>query len=426
MDYIHKTYKNGLNVFMMPNSQSESVFFNILVRVGSRYETVEVSGVSHFLEHLFFKGSQSYPNPTDISQIIDSIGGDFNAATGKETTEYYIKAEKHHFELIFDVLTDMLLNPLFVDEEIQKEKGVVIEEINQYKDSPGSEVENNLEQTMWPASALGRDILGTKESIRALTRQQIFAYKEKYYQPNNIILGISGNFNPATAEEKIKATWAQLADKKVPRLPVLREKQTRPQLKVEYKKTQQAHLALGFRSFKHDHPKNIAVYLLANILGGSMSSRLFVSIREQKGLAYYIGASNSPYFHTGNFTIHAGLRISDTKAALVEILTELRRIRSDIVSEIELQRAKDYIKGKMALSHENVHRKLDWLVDHYAFSGKIKLIKEFYETLDAVTPKDIQKVATEIFTNERMTLALIGPFKDQKAFEKELHLKEDF
>src|SRR5258708_1107115 len=173
MDYIHKAFKNGLNVFMMPNSASESVFFNILVCVGSRYEDQEVSGVSHFLVHLFFKGSQSYPMQADIVEIIDAIGGDFNAMTGKEITEYFIKAEKHHFDLIFNVLTDMLLNPLFNEAEIEKEKGVVIEEINQYQDAPAAEVENKLEQTMWPRSALGRDILGTKESIRALTRQQI-------------------------------------------------------------------------------------------------------------------------------------------------------------------------------------------------------------------------------------------------------------
>jgi predicted Zn-dependent peptidase len=426
MDYIQKTFKNGLNVFMMPSQQAESVFFNILVKVGSRYETLDVAGVSHFLEHLFFKGSQSYPNPTDISQIVDSIGGDFNAATSKETTEYYIKAEKHHFELIFDVLTDMLLNPLFNPDEIEKEKGVVIEEINQYQDAPASEVENRLEQGMWPTSALGRDILGTKESIRALSREQIFAYKEKYYQPSNIILGISGNFNPDVALAKVEKTWAQLEDKKVPKLPQLREKQVKPNLSIENKKTQQAHLALGFRSYRHDHPKNVATYLLANILGGSMSSRLFVNIREQKGLAYYIGAGNSPYFHTGNFTIHAGLRISDTQAALVEILAELRRIRTDIVSEVELKRAKDYIKGKMALSHENIHRKIDWIVDHYAFAGRIRTIEEFYGNLEKVTPKDIQKIAKEIFTNDRMTLALIGPFKNKKVFEKELHLKGDF
>ncbi len=426
MDYVHKKYKNGLNVFMVNLPDAESVLFTIMVKVGSRYETMEVSGISHFLEHLFFKGSTAYPNPTDISGIVDAIGGDFNATTSKELTEYYIKAEKHHFELIFDVLSDMILNPLFNEVEIDKERGVVIEEMHMYQDNPGSQVETNLEKTMWSKSPLGWDILGTKEVIKSITRQQIFDYKEKYYQPSNMVLGISGNFDRKKALEKIQKTWAVLKNKKTPTYKKVVEKQAKPYLHIENRDVQQAHLALGFKSYPHDHKKNVATFLLANILGGSMSSRLFITIREQKGLAYYLSASNSPYFNVGNFTIHAGLKVESTKDALIEILSELRKIRSDRVSEIELRRAKDYVRGKMALAQEDRHRRLDWVMDHFAFSGKIKTLEEFYKKVEAVTAEDIRVVANEIFQNNRMTLALVGPFRNKKEFEKELHLKKNF
>ncbi len=425
MDYIQKTLKNGLNVFLVPIPTAESVLFTIMAKVGSRYETIEISGISHFLEHLFFKGSSAYPNPTDITEIVDAIGGDFNAATSKELTEYYIKAEKKHFELIFDVLSDMILNPLFNEVEIEKEKGVVVEEINLYQDNPGAQVESNLEKAMWPKSPLGWEILGTKKTVQSFTKQQLFDYKEKYYQPSNMVIGISGNFDKTLALEKIKKTWAVLENKKTPTFKSVTEKQASPHIHVDYKETQQAHLALGFKSFEHDNKKNIATFLLANILGGSMSSRLFVIIREQKGLAYFLSAGNSPYFNTGNFTIHAGLQIGKTKEALSEILAELRKIRSDRVSEIELRRAKDYVRGKMALAHEDTHRKLDWVMDHFAYSGKVKTLKEFYKRLEEVTVEDILNVANEIFQNNRMTLALIGPFKESE-FKKDLHLKKNF
>lgn len=418
--------KNGINVFSNYLADSQSVFFTILVKTGSRYETENVSGISHFLEHMFFKGSQNYPDSTSISTIIDSIGGDFNAATSKETTEYYIKAEKKHFELIFDVLTDMIMHPLFIEEEIEKEKGVVIEEINLYQDNPGAQVESNLEKTMWPKSSLGREILGSKESVKALTRQQIFEYKEKYYVPENIILGISGNFDQKILDKKIEETWLRMEKKSSSKFKTSKEKQTRPILDIEYKKTQQAHLALGFKSFGHNHKDNVAVFLLGSILGGSMSSRLFITIREQKGLAYYVSASNSTYYQVGNFTIHSGLKIDRTKETLSEILYELRKIKSDLVSETELNRAKDYVRGKIALAMEDKHKELDWILERFAFSGRIKTLKDFYNKLDKVKAEDLKRVANEIFKNENMNLALIGPFRNKKEFEKELLIRENF
>jgi predicted Zn-dependent peptidase len=426
MNYKHKLYSNGLNVLTVHVPEAESVVFTVYVKVGSRYENEKIAGIAHYLEHVFFKGSRNYPYSSSISSLVDGVGGDFNASTSKENTEFYIKTSKTHFDMIFDILTDMILNPLFDEKELEKEKGVVIEEINMYQDNPGAQAENNLESIMWPDSPLGRDIIGTHASIRALTKKQVFEFKNKFYQPGNIILGVAGNFDPKKVAKKVENTWARLENKKVGTFKKATDKQAKPNLHIEYKATKQAHMALGFKSFPHDHKKNAATFLLASILGGSMSSRLFMNIREQKGLAYYIRASNSAYFNTGNFTIHAGLKIDSTLEALREVLMELRKVKSEIVIDAELKKAKDYIKGKVALGLEDTHQKLDWVLDSFAVRGRVKTPQEFFQQLDTINAKDIQDVANEIFVNEKMSLALVGPFKNKKSFEKELYIKENF
>lgn len=426
MKYSRKTLKNGLNLFLVNIPDARSVVFTIFVKVGSRYERKGEEGVAHFLEHVFFKGSQNYPSPTAITTLIDAIGGDFNAATSKETTEFYIHAEKHHFDLIFDVLTDMVQNPLFSEEELEKEKGVVIEEINLYQDNPGAQVESDLEGVMWPHAALGKEIIGTKKSIEALTRANVFDFKERFYLPNNIILGISGAFDEKHVLRRVQKMWGHLKPGKIPAYSSAKDGQRKPEVLVQHRTTKQAHLALGFKSFPHGHKNNPAVMLLGSILGGNMSSRLFVNIREQKGLAYSVRASNSAYFDTGNFTVHAGLKVEKTLDALRAILAELRRVKTDLVTPVELSRAKDYLKGRVALALEDNQEKLNWVLERFAFTGKIKLPEDLFKALDKVTAKDLHRVANEIFRNEKMSLALIGPFKNRKDFVKEFYLKENY
>ena len=426
MLYTHKTLKNGLTVFLVNVPDAESVVFSIFVKVGSRYEHDRIAGVAHFLEHVFFKGSRNYPQPTAMSSLIDGIGGEFNAATGKESTEYYIRAEKHNFDLIFDVLTDMLQNPLFNEVEIEKEKGVVVEEINLYQDNPGAQVESDLERIMWPEAQLGWDVIGSEKTVTNLSREDIFSFKEQFYQPENIILGISGNFDEKHVLERIQESWSFLRNKKSGTYEKATALQTKPTLRIEHKPTKQAHLALGFKSFEHNNKKNSATLLLSSILGGSMSSRLFTIIREQKGLAYFVRAGNTQYFDTGSFTIHAGLKVNQTLDALRAILAEIRKIKTDFVTAAELQKSKDYIKGRVALSLEDNQDKLNWVVERYAFTGKVETPKELFERLDKVTVQDVNKVANEIFQNNRMSMALIGPFKNRKEFEKELYLKENY
>jgi|SRR5579872_1251622 len=426
MKFTRTTFKNGLNVFLVNVPDAQSVVFTIFVKVGSRYERRGEEGIAHFLEHVFFKGSQNYPNPSSMSTLIDAIGGDFNAATSKESTEFYIHAEKHNFDLIFNVLTDMIQNPLFNAEELQKEKGVVIEEINLYQDNPGAQVESNLEEVMWPKTTLGKEIIGTRASINGLNRDKVFAFKRKFYHPGNIILGISGAFDQKEVLKKIRKSWAIIKNQAVPKFDLVKEKQSGPRIEIEYRETKQAHLALGFKSYQHGHKNNPATMLLASILGGNMSSRLFVNIREQKGLAYYVRASNNAYHDTGNFTIQAGLKIGETLNAVKSILAELRKIKTDLVSDAELTRAKDYMKGRIALALEDNQEKLNWVLERFAFTGKVKLPEDLFKSLAKVTALDIQRVANEIFDNNRMSLALIGPFKNKHEFAKEFYLKGNY
>jgi predicted Zn-dependent peptidase len=426
MNYTHKVLDNDLNVFFVHVPEAESVVFTIYAQVGSRYENANNHGIAHYLEHVFFKGSRNYPYPHSLTSLVDSIGGDFNASTSKESTEFYIRASKEHFDLIFDVLTDMLLNPLFKEEELEKEKGVVIEEIKMYEDKPGHQAARILENLMWPDSFLGRNIVGSEESIRAMNRKKVFEFRDKFYQPKNMVLGVGGSFDQQLALKKIKSTWANLENKKVGTFKPVSNKQSSPNLQLEYKKTNQAHLALGFKSFEHDSKKNPAAYLLAGILGGSMSSRLFLNIREQKGWAYYISASNNPYYNTGNFIINAGIKIANCKEAVTEILSELRKIKSEIIIDTELKKAKDYVKGRVALGLEDNHQKLDWILDSFCYHKRVLTAQDFFKEIDEVTSQDLHDVANEIFTNERMSLAIVGPFKNKKEFTKELVIKENF
>ncbi|OGE80578.1 MAG: hypothetical protein A2660_00240 [Candidatus Doudnabacteria bacterium RIFCSPHIGHO2_01_FULL_45_18] len=420
--YGKKILKNGLILLTVPIETAASVTISFFVKAGSRYEDKRINGLSHFLEHLHFKGSKKYPTAKKLSETVDSIGGEFNANTGKEHTQYYIRAASQHLPLIFDVLSDMMQNPLFDERELEREKGVIIEEINMYKDNPQIHVESLFEQTMWPNSALGRDIAGTAEVIRSIKRQDILDYRQRFYQPANMIAAMSGNFDQALTAKMIEAHWDKLLTKKGFTFEKLQSKQTAPALSVENKGTEQAHMIVGFPAYGYGDKRNYALQILAAILGGGMSSRLFLKIRERQGLAYYVACSLNNYLGTGNFLVRAGLKVSAAPKALDMILEELQLVVENGVTKKELAKAKEYLKGKLALSTEDPHEKMDWYLGQEAFIGKIKMIEEVFALLDAVTSEDVDRVAKEIIHNNRLNLALIGPFSDKSIFEKKLKL----
>ncbi len=422
MKFTKKILKNGLTVIEVPSSDAESVVVDFFVKTGSRSETSKENGISHFLEHFLFKGTKKYPTALAISSLIDSIGGEMNANTGKEHTQYYIKAASKHLPLIFEVLTDMVQNPLLDSAELEREKGVIVEEINMYKDTPMYEIENILESSMWPKDTLGRDIAGTKETVTKFTREMFLDYINRHYQTPNMILGVSGKYSQKTLNDLITKHWIKYPRKRYFGWEKVTDKQGSYRLKVQYKETEQAHLVFGFKGFAYGDKRNSAQSVLSAILGGGMSSRLFTEVREKRGLAYYVRASGGAYQDTGVFNVGAGVQIIKIEEAIEVILKELARIKTEKVELAELTKAKDYIKGRSILALEDNQVRLDWFLEACAFKPKILIPEEVFKKIDAVTAEDIQKVAKDLFQKNKMTLAIIGPYKGEDKFKKLLNV----
>ncbi|MBI4049832.1 MAG: insulinase family protein [Candidatus Doudnabacteria bacterium] len=416
--YSKTTLKNGLTILKVPIPSAKSVLVDVFVKVGSRQERPQVNGISHFLEHLFFKGSKKFPTAQDLSHALDAIGAEYNANTGKEHTQFYIKAAKKHLPFIFEVLTDMLQSPVFDPAEIEREKGVIIEEINMYEDTPMRHVEDILEETMWPRHPLGRNIAGTKAVVRKITPADIHNYVSIYYQPQNIILAVTGSFPDAVVDKFINRYWARLTRKRSPAWRRVRGRQRSLRAAALAKKTEQYHLALGFLSYSHNHPDNIAQTVLATILGGGMSSRLFTEIRERRGWAYYVRASAANYQDTGNFVIQAGVRREVLLNVLKTVSLELAKIKSIPVGKRELDKAKEYLKGTLTLSLEASESLLGWFLEQTAFRKKILIPEEAFRLVDRVTAGDIRRVARDIFQMKRASFALIGPKKQDSRLKK--------
>lgn len=407
MFYKH-ILKNGLTILKIPIPAARSVLVDFFVKTGSRQETPRQNGISHFLEHLFFKGSRKYPSAQALSHALDAIGAEYNANTGKEHTQFYIKAAKKHFTFIFEVLTDMLQNPLFAEEEIEREKGVIIEEINMYEDTPMRHVEDLLEETMWPDHPLGRNIAGTKKVIRSIMRRDIQNYVRTFYQPSNMIVGVAGAYDDKKLGRLLRLHWEGMKNHQFPHWENAKRIQKRPALKIQHKKTEQNHLAFGFRSYHYNHPRYVPQIVLAAILGGGMSSRLFTEIREKRGWAYYVKASPTSYQDTGLFAIQAGVRVGALSKVVDTVMRELSRLRTEPVEESELKKVKEYLKGTMTLSLEEKETKLAWYLEQMAFRRKVLEPEKIFTQIDKVTPQDLVVIAREIFRKDRLNLAIIG------------------
>ncbi len=417
MRHFKRTLPNGLTIIEVPSSDAESVVVDFFVKTGSRSETIKENGISHFLEHFLFKGTKKYPSALDISTLVDSIGGEMNANTGKEHTQYYIKAASKYFSTIFEVLTDMIQNPLLDAEELEKEKGVIVEEINMYKDTPMAEIDNILEGLMWPGTALGRDIAGTKDTVTKFTREMFLSYIGRHYQTRNIVLGVSGKYQQKELNFLIDKYWKKWPKKSFHKWDKATDGQKSARLKVQHKETEQAHLSIGFKGYAYGDKRNSAASLLGSVMGGGMSSRLFMEVRERSGLAYYVRSYPGSYQDTGGFTISAGVRVDGIEKAIAIILEELKKLKLIPIHDQEIQKARDYIKGKTTLALEDNQVRLDWFLERAAFFNKITTPDEAFERLDKVTAKDLLAVANDLFQEKNMSLAVIGPYKDEKRFK---------
>lgn len=414
------TLENSLRVITKKLESTNALTVLIFVASGSRYETKQNNGISHFLEHMFFKGGLRFKNTKEVSGAIDGIGGDFNAFTGKEYVGYYVKLAKDKFSVAIDVLSDMMMNAQFDSSEIDKERGVIMEELNMYQDTPMYQAGWDFEKLLYGDQPLGWDQIGTKELIKNVTREDFKKFQEDLYTPENIVISVAGNIEHDEVVDVIKKAFPlEKRTKKYECLPVEKFDPTSPVYLVN-KKTEQAHLVCGVEGFADNHPLKYAKKLLAVILGGNMSSRMFLNVREEKGLAYYISTSTEFFMDTGTLSTRAGVDVNRIPLAIEAIIAQYNEIAKNKVPESELQKAKDYVKGKMVLKLEDTEEYAYMIAYQELFEGKMLSLEEIYQKIDAVTVDDVFKVASELLKPERYRVALIGPFEDVSLLEKAL------
>lgn len=414
--------KNGIRVVLVPDEHTKAATVFVLYRVGSRYEQAKYNGVSHFIEHMMFKGTKRRPATADISRELDGVGAEYNAFTGKDMTGYYVKIDSRHLPLALDMLHDMLYCSKFEDKELQQERKVIMEEIHMYKDNPMRRIEDIVEEQVFNGSSLGWNIAGDQKSMDAITRASMLAYKNAFYTPERTVIAVAGNITSDTFPQ-IEKLFGRIPKKKTaPDFSAYQNAQKAPRIKVEFKETEQIQLALGFPAFAYGDKRLPALSVLGNILGGTMSSRLFIEVRERKGLAYSVRASADPFEDTGLFVVRAGLTKSRIDEAVKLICAQLVKIREKGVTSAELKRAKENIRGRVVLELEDSSDLAGYFGNQEIYLNEIKTPDERFAKINAVTAAEVLAVAKEIIRPDKASLALIGPFKDEARFAKLLKL----
>ncbi len=416
-DYQKYALPNGARVVLIPNKNTEAVTLAVLFGVGSRDENTKLAGISHFLEHLFFKGTKKRSSSGAISRELDKIGASYNAFTSKEETGFWVKSASKDFKIALDVLGDMLLNSLFDNKEIKKEKSVIEQEMDMNEDNPRRKVHDVLENIVFGDEPIGRDIIGKKESLKSITREDILHHKQKYYLGKNTVIAVAGNFKTKEVLEDIKKVFGRLPRKARPEILKTNLHKQESKVKIKTKKVDQTHFSLGFRSFDMYDEKRYVLDILAVVLGGCMSSKLFQEIRVKKGLAYYIYASPSYYRDAGIFGISSGVRHDKLEEAVGAVVKIIREIKKKGLKSEELKNAKSHIRGQLALQFETTDDVAGYFANQELFYNKIIMAKEIMDKIEKVTNRDIVEVANEIFTRDNTSLAVItkeGDFQNQE------------
>ena len=416
-----KVLPNGLKIITTPIEGTKSVTVLCLVGAGSRYETKDINGISHFLEHLFFKGAERYKNAAEVSSAIDSVGGDFNAFTGKEYAGYYVKLASHQKEVAFDMIGDMMLNATLIEEEINKERGVILEEYNMYQDTPMYQVGWDFERLLFGDQAMGWDQIGTKETINSITRDQIVDYKHALYTPDNTIISVAGNITEDEAIDLVKKYFPFKDDKHTIEPKPYIKMDTSKKVILQNKKTEQAHLIIGTEGVPARHADEFTEKILSVILGGNMSSRMFLNVREAKGLSYYIRTTTDDYNDVGAISTSAGVDLSRVDLAIEAILEEYRKITEEKVGDIELNKAKEFMKGKIILRLEDSEEYAHLMGKQALLYPEIETVDDILKKIDAVTADDVLRLSKELLQEDKFRMALIGPYDDEEHFSQLLH-----
>jgi predicted Zn-dependent peptidase len=415
--YERHRLANGVRVLTAPMSHAQSVSCFVMLAAGSRYETRDTSGIAHFAEHMFFKGTENRPRARDISTEIDSIGAEFNAFTSKEYTGYFVKCAAEHRDLAFEVLVDMLRHSKFDPDEIEREKGVIVEEMNMYYDTPRDYIGGVYESLVYGDQPLGWDIIGRKETVRAATRETFLDYLGTWYKPPRMVVGVGGQIG----ENLLPMLEELLGD--LPGEPAAAKLKTpsvdgNGRVKLHRKDSDQAHLILGAPSYPLVHPDRYVLQLLATVLGGGMSSRLWTEVRERRGLGYYVFSANSSYTDAGSLYAQSGVDIARIADAVETIVNEFKRIADEPVPAAELEKARNYAKGRFVLQLESPHGTIMFGLRREVLEGQATEPSQVLEALDAVTVEDLQRVAQDVIGRNGLRLAAIGPFDDAERFEQ--------
>lgn len=411
------TLPNKLRIITIP-MDTPTVTVLVLVEAGSKYETKNINGLSHFLEHMYFKGTKKRPTALDISKELDGIGSKYNAFTSHEYTGYYAKAEKKHFNTILDVVSDIYLNPVFDSREVEKEKGVIIDEINMYEDTPSRHVHDLFGQVLYGNQPAGWNVAGTKKIIRSLSREDFAVYRDKHYVASSTIVVIAGNFNQASAIKKVKEKFATISNGRKGNKLKVKESQKNPEIFLKYKKTDQTHLVLGFRAIDAFSKWRPTLTVMASILGGGMSSRLFQKLRDEMGVGYYVRADGDFYTDHGSIAVSTGVANARTEEVIRAILLEFKRLRQEIVSSEELNKVKEHLIGNMYLELEPSDEIAMFYGGQEVITGKMKKAEEVAKEIRKITPQQIKELSNKLFNNKDLNMAMIGPFKDKRKFEK--------
>lgn len=406
--YNKTVLDNGLRVITSAMPHSRSVCLAVLVGTGSCYESEQEAGISHFTEHLFFKGTQRRPTSREITQDIEGIGGIINGGTDKEITVYWCKVASPHFSIALDVLSDVLLNSRFDSKDMEKERQIVMEEINMSLDIPQQRVNMLIDELLWPEQPLGRPVAGYKETVSSLTRERLLDYVARRYVPNNTVLSIAGNIEHDQALAQIEPLFHKWPADKLVTDYETNDKQTEPRLRIEPEHIEQVHLCLAVHGYSRSHPKRFALDLLNTVLGGGMSSRLFMEIRERRGLAYDIHSYTEHFLNSGSFGIYAGVDPQNTETAVAAILEELSKVKQGIDTS-ELTRAKELSKGRLYLRFEDSQNVALWYGGQEILLEQILDIDDVISIVDAITVDELREVAQEILAGGGLNLAITGP-----------------
>jgi predicted Zn-dependent peptidase len=408
MEYRKVTLPNGLRILVGEMPETRSVSIAVYVGVGSRIETKDDAGTSHFLEHMVFKGSAKRPTAADISQVIESKGGVVNASTDKEVTVFWSRVPARHYLVALDVIADLIRAPMLRTSDVESERNVIVEELRMYRDQPQDRVHTLVDELLYPRHPLGWEVAGREEVVLSMTADRLREFMQRGYAPSRTVVALAGPLHADEAIAAVDEALGGLASRDVVRSkPAPRAGKSH--LKLLGKRAEQTNLCVGWRSVHTTHPDKYSIDMLNAVLGEGMSSRLFLELREKRGLAYDVHSYDANYFDAGHLVVYAGFAPANGAEVLKAILREVARLRDELVPDVEIERVRDFAKGRLELRLEDTRGVSGWLAGQELFLERIRTVEEVSAIIDGVTPADIQRVAREYLRPELAFVAAIGP-----------------